>query len=102
MSKQLLCISDELLKEILPSYLRKKLAETILIQELFLNKDYAAIQIIAHNMKGTALSYGIEKAGEMAALLECALKENDYPNAIAHFKSLKDYLDNLEVVYVQS
>ena len=99
MSKHLIYISDEDLKEILPNYLTRRLAEIIQLQQLFADKDYVAIRFIAHNIRGTALSYGLEGVGEIAALLEDAIKEQDYSAALAHYKSMKEYFDTVEVVY---
>jgi HPt (histidine-containing phosphotransfer) domain-containing protein len=99
MPKQIIQISDEDLKEILPGYLKKRLAEVIVLQQLFIDKDYTAIRSIAHNLKGTGLSYGLEGAGDIGTLLEDAIKAADYDSALVHFKSLKDYFDNLEVIY---
>ena len=99
MNKFQVHISDEDIKEILPNYLKKKLAEIIILEELFNKKDYPAIRSIAHNIKGTAASYGLEGAGDIAATLEAALKLEDHPTAFIHFKSLKEYFDNLEIVY---
>jgi HPt (histidine-containing phosphotransfer) domain-containing protein len=99
MGKQIVYISDEDLKEILPGYLKKRMAEIVLLQQLFANKDYPAIRIIAHNIKGTALSYGLQGAGDIAALLEDSIKNQDYPASFVHFKSLLHYFHNLEVIY---
>jgi HPt (histidine-containing phosphotransfer) domain-containing protein len=97
--KQIINITDEDIKEILPGYLKKRAADMIKLEELFSSQNYLEIRVIAHNIKGTALSYGLEGFGEIAACLEDALKAKEVENASKYFHELKTYFEKLEIVY---
>jgi YesN/AraC family two-component response regulator len=59
---------DEEIRALIPGYLEKRVQDLIILKEALVKKEIQVIARIAHNMKGTALSYGQEE-------LDCAARE---------------------------
>jgi len=60
--------------------------------------DNQYVQTIGHRIKGSAESFGFDKAGEIGKTLEFAAKENDTPAIKQALSLLADYLDRIEIV----
>jgi HPt (histidine-containing phosphotransfer) domain-containing protein len=70
-------IEDEI-KSLVPAYLENRKRELIILKKALSEKDMATISKIAHNIKGTALSYGQLELNRNAQNLSAACKNSDW------------------------
>ena len=69
---------DEEIRALIPGYLEKRVQDLIILKEALDKKEIQVIARIAHNMKGTALSYGQEELDYAARELNSVSSEADW------------------------
>lgn len=66
------------IKPLVPGYLENRKKDLLTLKEALTKKELSIIARIAHNIKGTALSYGQKKLGIIATRLEEASNDNSW------------------------
>lgn len=98
MSKVQITIDSEL-KDLIPQFLENRKKDLLSLDVQVQANDSLAISQLAHKIKGSSASYGFADLSKMAAELEIAAKNNDMESIRRMFPTIKNHLDNIEVVY---
>ena len=80
-----------------PAYLEGREADAKAVQRALAEDDFAAIQTIAHNMKGTGTSYGFCPITEIGGRMEAAAKDGDRAKIHTCLSALGAYLDRIRM-----
>ena len=89
------------LEEIIPVFFENTREEIQSIQEALDRRDYAALTLLGHSLKGSSLGYGFQEMGEIGAAIENAARERKSPEELQGLiEDLKAYAGNVNVVYV--
>ncbi|CAI2719305.1 Hpt domain-containing protein [Nitrospina watsonii] len=91
-------ISEDL-KPLIPGYLADRRRDLQRMGVLFEADDLAAIQEIAHMLKGSGASYGFDQLTVLGDELEMAAAGNQSKPVKSLLDRLANYLSRLEVVY---
>lgn len=81
---------------LVPVYLDRRAADVHTPEQALQEDDLAAIQRIAHNMKGTGSGYGFSKITEIGARMEAAAKAGGRSEVQACLSDLTDFLHSIE------
>ena len=84
------------LKVLAPWYLELQKSEMPPLFDAFERAEYATIQRLGHNLKGTGGSYGFPALSEMGASIEGAAERADRPAMRDLIQRLAHYLDRVE------
>lgn len=90
---------DPDLEQLIPDFLENRRGDIGQIQTALANRDFGAVRIIGHNLKGLGGGYGFEEMTQIGALLEKAAKDLDEPEINELSMRLDLYLSNIEVVF---
>ncbi len=93
---------DELLQELIPSFMENRRNEFVELEKFFSQKDYEALAKLGHKLIGTGYNYGFQKLGDLASDLEKAGKNKDEASARRAIDGIRLHVQNVEVVFVQS
>ncbi len=93
---------DELLQELIPSFMENRRNEFVELEKFFSQKDYEALAKLGHKLIGTGYNYGFQKLGDLASDLEKAGKNKDEASARRAIDGIRRHVQNVEVVFVQS
>lgn len=99
MKKIIVCINDSGIKELVPGYLKRMQEYTRTLESALAVLDFASIETVGHNVKGTAEPYGFEQLGYIAERLEAAAKKRDAVQVAVCVREFTDYVDRVDVVY---
>lgn len=92
---------DEELKDLIPGFIENRQEDISLLYKYIENKDFHTIKILGHSMKGFGAGYGFQKISDIGAVIEWAAINQDSPTIEKQIQSMKDYLDNIEIVYIK-
>ncbi len=84
-------------ESLMPEYLARRKAELIHLQRLAGESDFATIQQIAHNLKGTGAAYGFDPVTSIGSALEAAAIGADLRRLASALSELSTYLGSVEV-----
>lgn len=93
---------DELLQELIPSFMENRRNEFVELEKFLSQKDYEALAKLGHKLIGTGYNYGFQKLGDLATDLEKAGKSKDEIGARRAIDGIRRHFQNIEVVFVQS
>jgi PAS domain S-box-containing protein len=82
---------DDDIKSLIPDYLSRRIEEIAKIEDLMKAKDWKGLKTIAHNLKGTALSYGQVELNDWAQQLSETIKQEDetmFDELISQYKTI--------------
>ncbi|HUA57654.1 MAG TPA: PAS domain S-box protein [Verrucomicrobiae bacterium] len=85
------------IETLVPQYLAERRAEVADIQAMLAASDFARIAWLAHNIKGTGLSYGFADLTRIGRDLELAAKAGDRATLRNSVTELSDYLSRVEL-----
>ena len=88
---------DADLKDLVPSYLENRKVELLQLREALANHDFAAIQRVGHNYRGSG--YGFTRLNLLGRLLEKAAKARDEGATEDLLKLLLEYVTTVQVTY---
>jgi HPt (histidine-containing phosphotransfer) domain-containing protein len=91
---------DREIQDLVPTFLANRQRDLISLREAVQARDFNAVRIIGHNLKGVGGGYGFQEITEIGALIENAAKEprtEVLDPLIARYAS---YLDAVEVEFV--
>ena len=93
---------DAELQPITPEFLEKRRSDCTLILQYLDQNAFGELRTLGHRMKGAGGSYGFDEISEIGETIENASLAADSATIIACAERLADYLDRVNVVYVQS
>lgn len=99
MTKKNLVTIDKDIEEIVPTFLENRKKDIITLESAINQKDCKSIEVIAHKLAGNAGSYGFDELGSIGIIMESAAKDNNIDVINNQLSLMKNYLENLEVVY---
>ncbi len=85
---------DEDIIALIPGYLNNRKKDLEKMLKALEENDIKPIKEIAHNIKGTALSYGQKKLNEIAIRLDHAAAISEWQNVRVELDEMKKILDN--------
>ena len=91
---------DEMLKDLIPGFLKNKENELQQLQQMLEQQDYHRIKKIGHNWKGSCPSYGFHYLGEMGKHFEELVQNEDYTSLKNIVGTLSSYFKNLHIQYL--
>jgi len=90
---------DRDLEDLIPGYLRKRLADVRSIREAVGNNDLEAIRILGHTMKGSGGGYGFDRITEIGHQLEEAARTSNKDVIITQTAELERFLTTVHIEY---
>lgn len=87
------------LEDLIPGFMQKRQDDIKAILTAVHTKDYEAIRVIGHTLKGIGAGYGFDKITELGAVIEQAGKQQDAGKAQELAQELKQYLNVVEICY---
>ena len=90
---------DADMEEMVPGFLERRHQDISAIQEALDHRDYDAVHILGHSMKGSGGGYGFDGITELGACLELAAKDQNHEELVRLVEQLSTYLRNVEIIY---
>ena len=88
---------DEFLVDLIPNFIKNKIADLAVLKNAAENIDFEAIKKIGHNWKGVCSSYGFKYLGETGKQLEYLAQNKDLASIKLLIESLPEYLRNVQI-----
>jgi signal transduction histidine kinase/DNA-binding response OmpR family regulator len=85
-------------EELVPGYLAGRRSEAAGMTALLAASDYARLEVLGHNMKGSGASYGFAELTRFGAELETAAMESDHDALALQIPQLGAYLSRVQLV----
>lgn len=92
-------IIDAELKDIFPEYLQNRKQDIEIIRQNIRESNWAKIETIAHNLKGSGGGYGVEEISVVGRKIEQATKKRDVTALESLLLELKTYLETLRIEF---
>ena len=92
---------DADLEELIPGFLNNRQADLEKIRMAIADADFNSIQSIAHSIKGVGGGYGFDRLSEIGFELENNAKLKNATELSALSNAMEEYLNKLEIVYVE-
>ena len=90
------------LRDLVPGYMRHRLEELQAGFDALRIGDFARLQRIGHNVKGSAGGYGFVGLTTIGNRLESAAAEHDAQAVAYSLEALASYLRRVEIVYLEN
>ena len=90
---------DEMLKDLIPGFLKNKENEIQQLNEMLDQKDFNKVKKLGHNWKGSCPSYGFHYLGDMGKEFEELVYNEDYITLKKIVSTLPSYMKNLDIHY---
>lgn len=91
---------DEMLKDLIPGFLENRRKELLELEGLVAQSNFDELSRFGHKLKGTALNYGFQRLGEIAASLEQAAISKNIDVIQRLSQDIKMHLANMQINYV--
>lgn len=91
---------DKDIADLVPVYLNSRRKNMEEIPGLLAKDDYEALRRMGHQMKGSGGGFGLALLTGLGGRIELAAQKKDKKAIQAQAAKLRDYLDSLEIVYV--
>lgn len=98
MSEKILVHIDPDLEDLIPGFLQNRANDVESLRDLVKRRDYAAIRLIGHSMKGAGGGYGFDLITDYGSRIEAAAVDEDGKTITDTVEQLADYLSRVEVV----
>ncbi len=92
-------IIDIDLKELIPSFISNTELEIKALGEALANKEMSVVKRLGHNIKGSALNYGLVKLAEIGKGLEKAGADCNAEKAESLLADFREYFLTLEIIF---
>lgn len=89
---------DADLEDLIPGFLENRVKDVIFLKEAIDRKDFEAIRILGHSMKGFGSGYGFDRISEIGLELELASKNEDEEIIHENIHILELYIQNVEII----
>lgn len=93
---------DRDLARIVPGYLERRRSDLALLRNALVKRDFEYLTTAGHQLKGSAGSYGFDLLGVLGETMELGAKEKNVPKIQTVLEEIENYLNKLEVVFVDS
>ncbi|HBB66517.1 MAG: hypothetical protein A2X28_07660 [Elusimicrobia bacterium GWA2_56_46] len=90
---------DKDLSDIIPGYLETRRREIPELFALHSAGDLESLRKAGHKLSGSGGGYGFDRISELGKQVEALALAGDSAGVAARLAELKDYLENLEIVY---
>jgi HPt (histidine-containing phosphotransfer) domain-containing protein len=90
------------LTEIIPDFLNNRRMDIDIIDKSLESGDFEAIGRVGHKMKGSGGGYGFERITEIGAGIEVFAKNKNIDKIKELSLELSDYLEAIDVVFVEN
>ncbi len=100
-NKRFMARVDSALADLMDLFFENRWKDIKAVETSLRNEDYKAISSLAHQMKGVGGSYGFKAVTSIGARMEKAAKESDAAEIGRLLTELRQYLDNVEVVFFE-
>ena len=90
---------DPELEDIVPGYIDRRKREISDIWDAYNKRDYPALQVFGHKLKGNAGGYGLDHIGALGSEIEVAAKDKSDSKIEHALQELDDYLQHLSVTF---
>ncbi len=90
---------DPDLKDLIPGFLANRRRDVESLRSLLLQRDYVAIRLIGHSMKGAGGGYGFDPITDYGDRIEKAALEGTDEVILAATAELADYLERVRPVF---
>jgi HPt (histidine-containing phosphotransfer) domain-containing protein len=87
------------MKGLVPGYLAARRKELPELFSFYVTEDRESLAGAAHKLAATGHSYGLDRLSELGTQIETLSKAGDAAGVSARLSELKDYIENLEVLY---
>ncbi len=87
------------LQDIVPTFLANRRNDLHTIRTALAEKDFDAIGILGHRMKGDGGGYGFQAISEIGGAMEMAAGRRDQPAIERYTAQLEDFLIRVTVMY---
>lgn len=95
MSSHILDNIDPLIRPLIPLFLKHQHQALAEIHDALAHQDFDTLRTIAHKLKGSGGSYGLEVVSLLGKQLEDAARAGDANAILSHISTLEDYLQQL-------
>lgn len=92
---------NEDFEELIPDYLNSIENDMEEIKNSLHEDNFEQIRITGHSIKGSGGGYGFNFITEAGASIERAAKDNDRSTISTYVDKIKDYMDRIEITYVE-
>ncbi|HNW44265.1 MAG TPA: Hpt domain-containing protein [Elusimicrobiales bacterium] len=90
---------DREIRDLVPGYLENRRREVAELFSFHSAGNFKAIRKAGHRLAGSGGGYGFDRLSELGQQLEELSQAGDAAGVAARLADLKEYLENLEVVY---
>jgi len=90
---------DKDLQDIVPGYLATRRAELPGLFAFYSAGDLESLRKAGHKLAGSGGGYGFDRLSELGKKIETVAHDGDAAGLAAPLAELRDYIENLEVVY---
>ena len=90
-------VTDPIVLELLPGYIKHRKLEIFQLQRLLEESQYNKIRIIGHNLRGSGGLYGLPAISIFGENLEASAVANDVKALTAVIKDMQAYLDQIHL-----
>ena len=90
---------DSDLRDLIPSYLKKRQKDIKTITQSIETTDFDKIRMLAHSMRGSGGGYGFMPISKIGEALEEAARIKDLKQIKKHLAELSDFLERVTLVY---
>ena len=88
---------DEFLVDLIPNFIKNKIADLAILKSALETKDFDTIKKIGHNWKGVCSSYGFNYLGETGKQFELLAQNEDANSLRILIDGLPEYLQNVQI-----
>jgi HPt (histidine-containing phosphotransfer) domain-containing protein len=87
---------DDLVQELVPSYLAARREEVTKMTELLARSDFEQLRVLSHSLKGSGASFGFPELTRLGSEMEGYAAERDNESFAQALVRLKAYLEELD------
>ena len=92
---------DQEIEDLVPQFMANRKMDLEHLERLLSEESFEEIARLAHKIRGTAGGYGFHELGTFATAIERLAKEKDLGQLAAVTKNMKNYVEAIEVIFVE-
>lgn len=86
---------DAIPQELVANYIVRRKTDLETLERSLAGQDLASIKVIAHQVKGNAISYGFSELGQIALTMDQATKSEDWETIRACISKFRTWLEQV-------
>lgn len=99
MKKTVVHISSDL-EPLMPRYLENRRADVAVLKAAAATANFEQVRALAHTMKGSGASFGLETISDIGRALEEAAKSSNTALVETFIQDFAHFLETLEIIFV--